>query len=326
MRWIISFPCWGDRRDIALDGPLDSVLAALEYAGINDALIVINTDRTQELASAMSGCPHEVRFYSVPETIEPGMDTYITFGACHRQAINLAAAGDRVALLCADTTVSLDAFASANRILDAGKQLILCCGPNTLGRAPIAKAQDLLAWALDNLGPMSKQLFWGEGRGAYPYAVYFPHAKGVGFRAFHLHPFAVVKRPDLDFDGITSDIFLSNRFPTSDIHVVTRPDEIAFIERSPATRVRAEGRPVTDRSLVEWATVMSVHYGMRSARHLWHFSHQITLKGEPDPGNQAIADRIIKKISRRWRNHERGQAMRKAVRSWLGLSDETLAH
>lgn len=312
MSWIISYPCWGaEGRALGLDGPLDSILQALIESGIKDARFVIATDEWQWFMPFVAKCPYEVQFYAVPDlevVKEMGLGNYHIFGWVHRHALDLAKPGDRVAMMCGDTTVSVDSFASAERIFQGGKRLILCPGTSTIGRAPITTASKLLDWTLqkENMTPMCQSLFWKEGHAPFPYMAYFRHARGIDFRAFHLHPFAVVKSEGLTFGGITSDVYLSQEIPIEDVHVVKTPYELALAERSPADRRRGWAfRKVGAYPIVAWATSMSLDHGMRQRRHLWHFSNQITLQGEPDPTNQAIADAIIARIEKRWSQEER---------------------
>lgn len=300
MRWIVSFPCWGeDYRRRALEGPLQSIFLALDRAGAVDPLVIINTDDYRTFAPLVSRLPFDVRFYSVPTDLEPTVEKYRVFGACHQQAIDLAEPGDRVSFMCGDMTISTDAFSAADRIFETGKKIIMGAASGTVGPAPLVPSRQLLDWSLDHLAPMCRDLFWKEGRGSFPWCVYFRHERGIDFRGFHIHPFAVVKHEGLRFSGTTVDFDLCDQFPTADVHVVTHPDELAMVARVPdggGTRPRAW--KIRAWSVVSWASAMG-HYA--TPRHIWNFTHQITLKGEPDPNNQAIADDIVARIERRWR-------------------------
>lgn len=310
MRWVISIPAWGaERRATAVDGPLQSVFAALRQARVERPLIIVNTDALGPFAECVLTMQRdhvpdaEVRFYSISPATKPGMPSYLRFGDCHQQAIDLAAPGDRVALLCADMSVSIEAFAAAETIFGRGKRLILAAASSTVGRAPITSARELLTWSLDNLTPMCRDLFWHEGKGSFPWCVYFRHEHGVDFRGFHLHPFAVVKHEGLTFRGATSDLYLSEEFPTEQVHIVTSPDELALVERSGADRRRPLGFKVRAWTVVGWAVAMGEN---TSPRHVWHFSHQITLQGRSDPANAAIGNTIVQRIERyrRARGHK----------------------
>jgi hypothetical protein len=296
-RWIISFPAWGiDKRGVATHGPLQSVLAALAYANVENALIIINTDSADHFLSLTATCGHEVQFYSVPITATVGLDTYNLYGSCHRQAINLAAEGDYFALLGADLTVSLDTFSAASEIFRGGqKKLILAPASSTYGVAPITTSRELLEWSVDHLTPMCRSLFYETGYGGYPWCVYFPHDLGVDFRAFHLHPVAGVKRRGLTFKGLTADLYLSEEFDELEVYVVTRPDVLAVVETSSFDRARPEGKRVTDSTIARWVLEMG---DAASDRQVWHFSHQITLVGEPDEAGPEIGARIGEKIRR----------------------------
>lgn len=298
MRWVISFPCWGDHhRAIGVDGPLQSALHALKYAGIENALFIVNTDDPRPFWPLLKDSGHEVRFYSVPNVPVDTLEKYSIFGAAHRQAIDLAGHGDMVALLCGDMTVSQEAFVAAAGHFQRGKRIVMAAASSTVGRAPITSARKLLEWSVDNLTPMCRDLFWKEGRGTFPWCVYFRHKNGIDFRGFHLHPFAVVKHDGLTFRGNTSDLSLSQEFPERLVHVVTSPDDMALVERSPADRRRPRLFKVRQWTVVSWAAAMGRH---ANERHLWHFAHQINLVGRPDPGNQAIAEKIVAKIERQW--------------------------
>jgi hypothetical protein len=293
----------------AKGGPLYSIFAALQWAGIKDALFIVNTDDPRTFHQAFGTVSFPVRYYSVPDNIAPGIESYNVFGCAHRQAINLAATGDRIALLCADMTVSQDAFAAAEARFAQGKKLIMAAASSTVGAAPIAPARQLLEWSLDHLTPMCQELFWHEGRGSFPWCVYFRHSRGVDFRGFHLHPFAVVKHPGLTFRGTTSDLYLSEEFPREQVHVVISPDELALVERSPADRARPRGFKVGAFSLTAWALAMGPNF---SPQHLWHFTHQITLRGEPDPKNARMVKSLIARIDRRMKKAAEKRERREA--------------
>jgi hypothetical protein len=295
MRWIVSFPCWGEDFCSRACAPIKSILLALRCAGIPDALVIINTDQPRAFDQLGR---FGVRLYSLPTDIKPE-DRHFVFGQCHQQAIDLAEPGDRIAFMCGDMAVSLDSFAAAERIFAGGKKLIMCAASPTVGEAPIMTSAALLDWSLDNLAPMARDLFWKEGRGAFPWCVYFRHARGVDFRGFHIHPFAAVKHAGLSFQGTTVDFDLSEQFSTRDVHVVTSPDELAVVARvsGDGTLPRVCFKVRTSTVVRTWASGMGK---FATPRHLWHFSNQITLKGEPDPANKAIADKIIRRIEQRW--------------------------
>jgi hypothetical protein len=209
--------------------------------------------------------------------------------------------------MCGDMTVSLDAFAAAKRIFASGeKKLIVAAASGVSADAPLRDSAGLLTWSMANLAPMCRDLFWGTGKGLFPWCVYFQHRGGIDFRGFHLHPAFCVKREGLTFRGSTVDYDISSQFEEAEIHVARDPREMAMVARAvPGTRDSGHIR-IGTLALVTWAVSMG---RFALPRHFWQFAQQITLVGEPDPDNQRLADRTLRWIDRARRGAERRQAL-----------------
>jgi len=114
-------------------------------------------------------------------------------------------------------------------------------------------------------------LFWADGG-------------SVVARGFHLHPAAIIKRPDTSFRS-TIDGDLLDCFPREAIHVVVDPDDCSMCEVSPPERrFPVRGLHFTPQ------LVAGAMRSRASATHRWLFEHRITVRGT---GVEVVGDAAI---------------------------------
>ena len=280
--WAVVVPAWGEHYRRLFLGPVlrshEAALARLSHDFRNSIRVryVVQTDDPAAVAKALGR--YELDLLPAPPPGAP----YLAFAAAHRHGIETARKGERVAILNADMLVSIEAFAAAERRFRAGKRAIIAAGTRTLapsprrwrdwGPAPMT-SRDLLAWSMENAHPITRQCFWGSGRCHLPWGVYFRDGGNVVLRAFHLHPFAVVKDRELPFQN-TVDLAMVDNYSRDEMHVVTDADELALAEMSPASKVFGDNPwPIDAASILAWAT--------RGAgpTHWWNFGHRICIEG-----------------------------------------------
>lgn len=308
--WVIAVPAWSDHyRSLFLGPALHSHMAAIEelrraYRGSVRIRYVVQTDDFETVAKALRG--FEVSLLPPPPLDSP----YLAFVACHRHAIDTARSDERVCIMNADMVMSVEALAASETRFRQGKRAIIMAGTRTLApriprrarwwggfepaRKPFGpqpmKARELLSWSIDNAHPITRQCFWGEGSCHLPWGVYFQQGENIVLRAFHLHPFAVVKDRDLPFEN-TVDLAMVDHFSREEMHVVTDADEMALAEMSPPSKVFSDNPwPIDETSILGWA--------LRGAgpTHWWNFGHRICVRGDPAvvTSDEVIVDTITR--------------------------------
>jgi hypothetical protein len=280
-RWLISIPCWGDawvRR--FLETGLPSIDAALE--GFEAQVRFVVHTNSQLLRLAMSGREFIRRDAKVQG------NRYKTLTECHREAIAMGQPGERICFLNADHIVSVKAFRSAERRLREGFRAVACgCVRARADDPPIgAEGRDLLAWAWKNSHPLVLNCIYGTGRSQCPSFVYFENRENVTLRAFHMHPFAVMKDRPLRFAGETIDQDLLYNYRRPEIHVVTDPDEVALAEITGMEHEHPSG------SLLS-AKLLAAFGRGATPLHRWFFTHSIRIRGY-DPVDESPAEEALK--------------------------------
>lgn len=290
MNWLLSVPCWGKRHtDLFFSGPYQSIKAALAYAGIRYPRFLIYTDDPKRFRREM---PQEARECRLEfRAVEPGY-YYERFGDAHRIVLEGAQPWECVALLCADMTLSTEVFAACEARFLEGTRLIMASANRTVAPSPAPgqPARKLLAWSVRHLHPICRDLFWPHGRGAVPWSIYFRHARGIDLRAFHLHPIALVKKPNVTFVGLTSDADLCLSYSQAETHVVVDPDELGLAETSPLEKMNARVQPLDIGRVLNWATFSTV------PRHRWFFSQRIVLTGSGGTADEPVVRAILERL------------------------------
>jgi len=303
MSWVIAIPAWGDRCIPLLRGSaIPSVQAALKYAGNPPARFVIHTDEPGRLADIAA--THKCEIRRLPQVRH---SRYYTLSDCHREAIEYAKPGEFVALINADHVVSREIFMASERVLHAGKRLVMMCGTRTLQSdvtpQPVigVSSRDLLSWAWDNRHQTMEDAIWGTGKSTSLSMLYFVNQtqSEVISRCFHLHPFAFVKQPELKFKGLTVDEDLADAWPKELIHVVTKADEAALIEQSPPDfRFKSHTKRFGIRDIAFWANGDNGRGGSRATElHRWLFTKRIVIRGHgANVGDRAVCEAILSVI------------------------------
>ena len=274
--WLIAIPCWGPwYRKIfktAFKSHLEAIRILRHVHGPTPVRYVIQTDDPVWAVGMMKD-------FEVTVLPPPGksVDKYDSLANIHRRALRLARPNERVALLTADIVVSMEAFAAAETHFRRGKRAIVTCATRTLPNwrgVPVgAYSHELLDYSMEHPHPIIESCFWGTGKCALPWAVYFHMGKNTVLRGFHLHPFAVVNDRPLPFYG-TLDIGLLDHFDYKEIHVVTDSYEMALVEVS-----RKEQE--LPQQMVEFGIfhILTWASAAAGAKHWWNFRHKISIRG-----------------------------------------------
>lgn len=281
--WLIALPVWGlQYRQIFAQHCWPALKPILPPS----TRFILHTDDPQ-FASLFADYPVEIRKPS-------GLDNrHRSFADAHRDAIISARMGEAIAILNADIIVSREVFTAAERRFDAGSKMIVAAATRTVGplfgnAAPVMfSASALLDWTMIHPHSIVQQCFYPNGKGAVPYGIYFSDGKNIILRAWHLHPFAVLKDRDLNFKG-TVDRDLCDNFRPDEIHVVTECDEMALAEVSPPTRrLPLVNGSMEDRYLFEWGRDNA------SEAHWRFFEKRIVICGSAATACDAPAERVL---------------------------------
>jgi len=285
--WLIALPCWGEQyRKRFAEFCWPSWREALSRRSL-PARLLLHTD-DPSFAALFDGLKVEVR--SPP--VRDRNNYHGAFSNAHREALHDARIGEIVAIQNGDHILSVEAFAAAERRIRMGAKLIMCGGTRTVGPLfgnppPVLKSADLLQWAWHHAHSITQQSTYPHGLSAVSSTLYFDDGENTILRAWHLHPFAVLKDRILTFDG-TVDRDLPDNFTPQEIHVVTSKHELAQAEISPRTRHFALRADAMSEDYLYW-------WGCNhaSAMH-WHFfKHRIVLRGSTETYCDLMADRVM---------------------------------
>jgi len=286
--WLISLPVWGkDYRKRFVQDCWPSVSIALGAVHGN-LRIVLHTD-APELARLFR--PYDV---CVKELTHEG---HSTLSAAQREVLALAEPGEAIAFLAADVICSRECFAAAERRFDEGYRAVVCAGTRTVGpifnaKAPAGwSARELLGWTMDFAHPIVQQCVYPHGQNAIPSTIYFRDDSNIILRAFHLHPFAVLKQGKLDFT-CTIDRDLVDSFPLDQVHVVTDADDMALAEITPIGKRQALLPYAMTHDYIAW---WINHYG--TARHKQFFARRIVIRGSAETDCDKPADAILEVVN-----------------------------
>jgi hypothetical protein len=296
-RMVIAVPAWGRHYIKLFLGPtLRSHRAAIsaldkEFRGAMTVRYVVQTDQPIEVARALRD--FEVTIIPPPTELLR-RNPMRSMSGTHQHAIDGAAEGERVILLNADMMISTEALVAAEYRFLSGKRAIVSAStrtvPRVFGPPEPLPARQLLEWTMRHVHQIPKSCFWGSGRCALPWGVYFRENNAIVLRAFHLHPFAIVKDRPIKFTG-TIDMDLIDNYRHEEIHLVTDADEMALAEVSPKWRTHGNSPwPIDVGAVLAWA--------IRGARsmHWWNFRHRIAIVGNPDSVSVdgPVADEVMR--------------------------------
>lgn len=286
-KWIIAVPAYGAFHVDALSMyALHSYRLAAKYAGIaeSDIQLVVYTEAERRVGAAARG--FDIVFRKPPVA----GDKYQQLGDVHRDALNQAALGSRVLMATADMIISCETFAACNERFASGSRAIVVGPSRTLPTqlpVPGMTSCDLLDWSMQNAHPFTLETIWG-GHALPPSTLRFKSGKNVTMRGFHLHPIAILKEKEIQFQG-TLDQTLLAKFSHHEIHVVTKRDEMAAAEVSPADLQYGLAKtPVGVSEVVNWA--------QRSCQPInwWLAEHRIVLCGEDNDADVPVWNQIIR--------------------------------
>lgn len=273
-RWLVSLPVWGTsyfRTFERVCAP--ALLAACEDLKEPVRCLVYTDQDPKRVQAALKHLPVDVRPV-------PSKPTYVTLQESHADTLRCAAPGDRVVFLNADLTISRNLLARCAEHFAEGRQAVVLLGIRTVaGDEPPpagASPRTLLSWAWDHRHQIIKDLEWGTGRSLLTTNLFWSVGTSVVARGFHLHPVAVVKSADVQFQS-TIDGDLLDHFPREKIHVVIDPDDCALCEVSPPERrFPCSNQPLSP------ARVSGSMRTRASDTHKWLFTHRIGVVGASD--------------------------------------------
>jgi hypothetical protein len=181
--------------------------------------------------------------------------SWAQFMEAHREAIAATPIGGLVVLLNSDIVVSVETFASINRIFSDPKIKVgSSVGVRTLidGVAPpLGVDFDTLArWAWDHKHEITKQSVWDKGRIIHTSHLYFEQGSDVVMHCFHLTPMFIRKDRNLSFKG-TIDDDLMQTFGDEEIYYMNNR-EAFFAELSPGWKKHSCGTALTVNSVVNF--------------------------------------------------------------------------
>jgi hypothetical protein len=277
---------------------LPGVKAALPGISGNVRFLV-QTDQPEKIRNALGNLAADIRIKK--PVIE--RDPYHSLGAAHREALELAAEGECIAFINADMVPSIECFAAAEHQFNHGKRLIMMAATSTVADdiPPIGvSASELLVWTMQHRHPSVIERFWDEGHCACPFTIYFRRGEDIVMRAFHLHPFSLIKDRSIDF-GTTIDNELVSSYARDEIHIVTGSGEAAFAEVSPRVPGWGNLPLMADKmsvgSVAKWASDKDENFPTRrhtNPMHRWMFEHQIAICGNRvDIGDHEICTQIL---------------------------------
>lgn len=238
-KWIVALPAWGERCvGVLVQHTLPALAAALTELG-KSAVLVVWTDDPARAASAWAelSLPDRISLKLLPV---PGPDgSFLSLSACHRAALEMIEWNDRVLLLTSDMILSREILVTCEKHLRDGKQIVCCVAPRALEEAgpPVGVlGRELLAWAWENRHPMTRDCTWPDGRSYDVWRMYFERGDEVSARVFLPHPLACVPNGRALPFRPTIDVNLIANFSQAVTHMITRPEEGAAIEVSPADK------------------------------------------------------------------------------------------
>lgn len=288
-RWLISIPIWGDAYFAKFEAAWASLLAAA--AGVSGAATLIaHTDRQDRIAAMSSAIlPIETRPISVS-----GDGYYVTMSDAHRRVMALADPGDVVVLMVADAVVSANAFSACDRAFTRGKKIVAACPVRALDDRlpPPLQSRALLDHAWRNRHPIVRSSTWPGHRGGCGHElcrIFFDGGADVVARTWLPHPLAYVADGRSTAFGNSPDMDLVANFSPDEIHLVTDPDELAYVALESPSRTLSPEPPISERLRGERLS-LDVHR--------WLLSHRVCICGRNvDLGDAEIVAPLLAKGS-----------------------------
>lgn len=290
IEWQVVLPVWGQRYcDIFERASLPALRAAIERLALPTELVIYTHD-TERLAAACLGLSFVIRPVPGPD------DSFYSMSGAHRDALQRAAMGQRVALLTADLVVSPNSFKACEAHFRHRKMLVACAGMrvnDTEIPPAFSSGRELVAWGWDRRHAMTRESTWPDGHSYDIWRMYFEKDGEAASRLCLPHPIALVRdRREVRF-APTVDVNVVANFDTREMHMVTDPDEVAMIELSPPEKEFLLTEPMIERYNKNLAS-MPPFIKLTHPRQRWFFGHRILIKGTGgDCGDQEVKLRLL---------------------------------
>lgn len=294
MTWWLATPVWGDHyRKVFVERAAASYLGALFWGKVGGAPRVrwiIHTDLPGFADEVLGGYPVEYRQVSPSNPNEE-------YKRCHLEVINEAQPGDWLSMLNADFLVSINFFHQIDRHFRAGYQAVVTLGMRTIikedQRVPFSVDPALLLmWAWANRHEVTEESIWGKGHSPIPTHMFFEDNGSVVARSFQLHPVAMIKREGIAIEtSIDGETLIG--FSLGTIHVVTEPDDLAFVEMSPFGN-KGPFHADTPIDVPRVIDMMNKYY-RGAPLYRWQFAHRmVIIRGKAPLSN--IDDQVAKAV------------------------------
>lgn len=286
-RWLISVPIWGDAYVAKFAAALPALrLAAARVGG--KKLIIAHTDKPGEVEQMSDTLPIEARPISVS-----GDGYYVTMSGAFREVMAMARPGDIVVHMVADAVISANALAACDRAFRRGKKIVAACPVRVFddsGPFPFEDSRELLKHAWHNRHFITRDSTWPggdiDGGGHELCRIYFDDGENVVARTWLPHPLAFLADGRPVTFGNSPDMDLVANFNTDEIHLVTDPDELAYVALESRSRTLSPEPPISERL---------GHERLSLDVHRWLLSHRVCIRGRNvDLGDEAVVAPLIK--------------------------------
>jgi hypothetical protein len=264
-----------------------------------------------------------------------------TMSACLRRGITFADRHDAASLFFNPDLVFADGAVDAMvKRVGAGHRVIFTTGIRLLKQTVVPEIErhrqagkivvaphELVAIAMRNLHPISRQNFWiGDTGTLLPATLFWPVAdEGLLARCFHLHPLLVwPQNKNVVFDGTVDDDFVSMACPNNaNDHIVIDSDELLMCEISDFSRTSETSyRRGSISDAVDWAESRT------DERHRRLATFPIRFHSKPATENlwataEAEADRVMTEVLRRLEQNSWQVALQspmRLLRRWVRVA------
>lgn len=292
--WLVALPAWGDRYTrVCADSVLPALARALGALG-KPARVLLYTDSAELVARAgeLLGGLAEV----LPRPVPVRDRSFASMSAAHQDVMDRAGHGERVLLLTADMVVSREVLATCESRISGGMRFVGCAAMRAVEAAGVpigASGRELLSWAWANRHPMTRECTWPLGSSYDLWRMYFERGDEVSARVFLPHPLAVVPAGRSVHFYPTIDVNLHLCFPSSEICLITAPEEGAAVELSPPDKEFLVTRTMRERFDLGGPSLPTLDR-ITNSRHRMFFSKKVVIRGSGgDCGDDEVVRRML---------------------------------